>query len=400
MSVHLKDEHIARARELVAEARSRDGLAPIDIEQFWNDDEMARRDPFGSDIPQVPFGATCSLECVFDELGIEQDRRRYLEDPEWQQELNRAYNDRAEEIVGKRFLMESDPVRPINPDPPVRDLHHIFEMENVWDSISQSWWLKPSATNTDELRALLDRVDKRLDDLRDFLPTDGWQRERDRLTRVGGRLPLYRGQRGPVTFACSLFGAENLIFLILDEPDLAGRLRDTITRAMLRKARMQDEEAGYTPEDAPRGFSFCDDNCALLTPDMYEFFGYPILKTVFDRYSPDPGDRRFQHSDSDMAHLLPILARCNLTGVNFGPSLTVAEIREHMPGSVIHGQLAPFTYSRNEETNMVAEFLRDFEMAREKRGLYFATAGSINNGSRLTGMRLLMSAIQRYGRYV
>ena len=36
MSVHLKDEHIARARELVAEARSRDGLAPIDIEQFWN----------------------------------------------------------------------------------------------------------------------------------------------------------------------------------------------------------------------------------------------------------------------------------------------------------------------------------------------------------------------------
>ena len=117
------------------------------------------------------------------------------------------------------------------------------------------------------------------------------------------------------------------------------------------------------------------------------------------RGSFDEDDERFQHSDSAMGHLLPLLGRLNLTGVNFGPKLTVAEIREHLPRAVIHGQLAPFTYSRNEEENMVAEFLRDFDMAREKRGLVFSTAGSVNNGSRLTGMRLLMSAIQRHGRY-
>jgi len=70
-----------------------------------------------------------------------------------------------------------------------------------------------------------------------------------------------------------------------------------------------------------------------------------------------------------------------------------------MPRTVIEGQLAPFTYSRNEEVNMVAEFLRDFEMTREKRGLLFAPAGSINNGPRLTGVRLLMAAIQEMGRY-
>ena len=58
-----------------------------------------------------------------------------------------------------------------------------------------------------------------------------------------------------------------------------------------------------------------------------------------------------------------------------------------------------FTYSRNEEANMVAELLRDFDQAKEKRGLNFTTAGSINNGSRLSGMRLLMSAIQRYCRF-
>jgi len=38
-------------------------------------------------------------------------------------------------------------------------------------------------------------------------------------------------------------------------------------------------------------------------------------------------------------------------------------------------------------------------MARESRGLVFTTAGSVNNGSRLTGMRLIMAAVQRFGRY-
>ena len=100
-----------------------------------------------------------------------------------------------------------------------------------------------------------------------------------------------------------------------------------------------------------------------------------------------------------MRHLLPVLGRLNLTGVNFGPTLKVEEIREHCPHAVIEGQLAPFTLSRNEEENIVLEFLRDFEAAREKRGLVFATAGSINNGSRLTSMRLAMALTQRYGRY-
>jgi hypothetical protein len=48
---------------------------------------------------------------------------------------------------------------------------------------------------------------------------------------------------------------------------------------------------------------------------------------------------------------------------------------------------------------MVLELLRDFEQARPDRGLLFSTAGSINNGSRLTGMRLLMAAAQRFCRY-
>jgi uroporphyrinogen decarboxylase len=276
-------------------------------------------------------------------------------------------------------------------------LHDLFEARNVWHT--SSYWLEQAVSTPPELEALLDRVEKRLERLRDFLLPDGWDKEKARLNGLGEVSPVYRHQRGPVTFATSIFGAENLILLLVDEPDLAARFSRVIARAILARARVLDEERGWSPKDAQRGWSWCDDNCCLLNPEMYERFGLPILRAVFEAYAPEAGDHRYQHSDSDMGHLLPLLSTLNLTAVNFGPNLTVRQIRRALPAARIDGQLAPFTLSRNEEVNIVAEAVRDCEMAREKKGLVLSTAGSINEGTRLTGMRLLMAAIQRYGRY-
>ncbi len=382
---------------LAREMKKSDGLAPVNIERFWADQDAAAKDPFGPNIPQCPLGMLMSGECVYAELGIEEDFWRYDHDEEWRLGLNRAYNDKAEKIVGRRLLSEQrgDPSRRY---PSVKGLHDVFEAHNEWHA--GSWWLKQCVHNDDELKALLDRVETRLDaGLRGFLMPPNWDAEKARLTALGVKPPLYRGQRGPVTFAMSIYGVENVIFLIADKPDLAARFSGLILRTMLEIARVLDAEAGYTAETAPHGFGFCDDNCCMLTPAMYELFAYPILKGIFDRYSPNPGDSRFQHSDSAMSHIIPVLGRLNLTGTNFGPTVTVAEIREYLPHAVIHGQLAPYTLMRNESEKLVAEFLRDFAQAKAKRGLVFATAGSIDNGSLLTSMRLLMSAIQHFGCY-
>jgi len=394
---YLSPEHERMIASLMADTRANGGLAPLDIDRFWADQEVAIRNLFG-DIPQAPLGIMMSWECVYAELGIEEDYWRYGTDEAWALELNRRYNDLAERIVGRRLLNET-PSDPARRWPAVKTLADIFEAENKWFPGTWGWWLLESAHDEAELAALLERVDARLEDLRDFLLPEYWDAEKARLSALGAEPPRYRGQRGPVTFAASIYGVENLLYLILDNPELAARFRDTILRAMLGIARVLDEEAGDTPETAPRGFGFADDNCYLLTPEMYEFFGYPILKGIFDVYSPNPGDGRYQHSDSPMGHHLATLGRLKLNGVNFGPTVMVDDIRRHLPQAVIHGQLAPFTFSRNDEEGILAEFLRDFTLTRETRGLVFSTAGSINNGSRLTGMRLLMAAIQRYGRY-
>jgi uroporphyrinogen decarboxylase len=399
MSVHLTREHLEKAQELVAESHAHGGLAPLDVARFWADEAVAGRDPFGREIPQVALGIRMSPECLFAELGIAEDWRRYYHDPAWQRTLAKPYNDKAEAIVGRRLLNENPPETPDRIWPRPRELYEIFEAENVFHN--DSFWLKQRVHSPAELAALLDRVEERLNgDLRTFLLPPAWDLEKERLRKLGIPSPIYRGQRGPVTFAMSIYGVENVIFLILDQPDLAARFRDLIGRAILERARVLDEERGWaTPAEGVRKWGWADDNCCMLNKEMYDFFAKPILRAVFDRYAPGVNDARYQHSDSDMAQHLETLGELGLTGANFGPNLTVTEIRQHLPRAVIEGQLAPFTFSRNEEVNLVAEVIRDCEMAQSARGLCLATAGSINNGSRLTGMRLIMAAIQRYGRY-
>ncbi|MHB9132954.1 MAG: uroporphyrinogen decarboxylase family protein [Armatimonadota bacterium] len=389
------EEHRRMIDTLLADTRANGGLAPLDIGQFWADQAVAIANPFGKDIPQLPLGMQMSSECIFDELGIEEDFWRLLYDESWRLEMCKAYNDIAEPIVGRRLLSEQPGPAPHLRYPQIKWLHDVFEAENIWHN--GSWWLQQSAHDEDGLQALLDRVEAR--DIRSFILPENWDEEKARLLALGVKPPLYRGQRGPITFATSIFGIENLIYLLADNEELAARFRDTILRTMLEIGRVLDEEAGYTPETAPHGFGFADDNCYLMTPEWYEFFGYPILYRIFERYSPNPGDSRHQHSDSAMGHLLPLLGKLGLTSTNFGPTVMADEIREHLPNAVIYGEMAPFTLSRNDEEQILVELLRDFAMTKATRGLVFSCAGSINNGSRLTSMRLIMAAIQRYCRY-
>lgn len=395
MSVHVTKDHLTLAAEIVKTAHQNGGLAPMDLDAFWEAQKKATADPWTAE--QLPLGMQMSHETMFDELGVEEDWHRLHHDMHWRYELTKKYNDIAESIVGRRVLNENAPRLPDHAWPEVKQLHDIFEAKQEWHS--WSYWIHPSANDEDELAALLDRVEARLENLREFILPENWDEEKARLNALGLKSPIYREQRGPVTFATSIYGPENLIYLLMDEEELAERFRDLIIRAMLERARILDEERGWSAGEGKRGWYWCDDNCCLLNKELYDQFGKLILRALYEQYAPDPADLRGQHSDSDMAQHLPTFAELGMNSVNFGPNLSVEQIRDALPKALIRGQLAPFTLSRNEEVNILAETLRDIEMAREKRGVVFSAAGSINNGSRLSGMRLIMATIQQYGQF-
>jgi len=367
----------------------------VDLEQFWKDDVLAHEENcFSKRAPQVALGIRMSDECVFAELGEEGEPWGYTP-RERRIELNKRYNDKAEKIVGRRLLREDFPL-PDEVHPPIRDITEVFGCRREFRS--GTTWVHPSCRTPEELAALLDRVEKM--DIRSFILPPNWDEEKRRIYETYGKKPpLWRSVRGPVTLATSIYGAENLIYLLVDEPGLAERFSRAIGDVIFKIAATMDEEAGYAPGEAPPGFQFNDDNCCLLTPEMYERCGFPILKRIFDHWSPNPGDFRYQHSDSDMKHLLPILGKLNLTGCNFGPTVLVEDIRKYMPDTRIDGCLSPITFMYNDEAEIIAQVRRDCEMAKPARGLNLTTAGSINNGSLLTSMRVVMWAIQTYGRY-
>ncbi len=371
-------------------------MVDLDIARFWKDDEIAHGDNcFAKEAPQVALGIRMSDECVFAELQEEGHPWDVTPLPR-RIELNKRYNDKAEKIVGKRLLRES-----FLPEdaafPATRRIGEVFGGRYVWANHSE--WLESDIRTPQALAAQLDAVDKL--DLRAFLLPANWAAEKKRIFETYGVKPSRaRGIRGPVTLACSIYGAEDFLFLLLDEPELCARFSRSIADVAIGIAEVFDEEAGYTKQNAPHGFSFADDNCCLLNPDMYRAFGLPVLQQVFARFSPDEGDSRYQHSDSAMGHLLPLLAETKLNGVNFGPTVLVDQIRRFMPRARIDGCIAPFTFMRNDAEQILLETKRDCAMAREHgRGLNLTTAGSINNGSSLESLRLIMAAVQTYGRY-
>ena len=359
----------------------------FDIARFWENDELAHRDNCFYPAPQVALGIRMSDECVFAELGEEGDPWAYTELSR-RIDLNRRYNDKSEKIVGKRLLREK-----FLPEdarlPYVKRIGEVFGGEYIMHNATE--WLKESIEDEKALEKKLDEVEKM--DLRAFMLPDNWESEKKRVYETYGVKPSpVHHIRGPVTLACSLMGTTEFLYFLADEEELAERFSSDIADVIIRMAEIMDEEAGLTGKDT-HGFSFADDNCCLLSPAMYEKFGYPVLKKVFARFSPDPEDKRYQHSDSAMGHLLPILGRLDLNGVNFGPTVMVPEIRENLPHARIDGCIAPFAFMRNEREELNAETKRDIEAGFRYGGVNISTAGSINNGSSLESMRLIMEVI-------
>lgn len=372
-------------------------MPELDLKRFWENDDLAHQENcFCKKAPQVALGICMSEECAVSELGLGVHPWHPFAREE-RIAINKRYNDLAQQIVGKRLLREDIPHED-ETHPPIRKIGEVFGGVYEWHGGSE--WLRSDLSTPKQLEARLDAVDCM--DLRSFILPGNWEGEKARIyEKYGKRPPLFASVRGPVTLMTSLLGVENFIYLFEDAPELVLRASKTVGDVLCGYIDILAREAGYG-EDEPIGrFSFYDDNCMMLNPQMYELFAYPILKRVFDKACPKPEHFRYQHSDSPMAHLLPVLARLRFTAVNFGPTLTVREIRAHMPSTRIDGQLAPFTFSRGDIGKITEEVKRDCEMAKEGglRGLNLMTAGSINDGSSLLGMRAIMQAIVDYGQY-
>ena len=76
----------------------------------------------------------------------------------------------------------------------------------------------------------------------------------------------------PVTAAMSVCGVENVIYWIMDSPEVMDRFRDLFADMIIEHST----PCARPPARRCADSAFSDDNCAMLNPAMYERFGLPI----------------------------------------------------------------------------------------------------------------------------
>ncbi len=356
----------------------------LDLERFWRENAECIGKPFRTDKPRAP------IELPVDDHWLDELKDvssiRYFKNPDYQREVNRRGNDCCEHEIG---------IRPFDETvlwPPPKRIEEVFGARQECFEGSTPW-LIPGIETIDDLVRLLDQVERM--DLADFVFQDGVPPYPDRHRPNGEPTMIHFGTRGPATIGTSACGTERMVWFLIDYPAVMERFYELLAQKLVEYAQVIAQAAGV----CIRGYSWLDDHCALLSPPYYERFCFPVFKHIFDTFAPEPGNWRYQHSDSNMAHLLPILARLNLSAVNFGPTVRALDIRRHMPRTVVEGEIAPFTLRNGSDEEIIAEVQRDFDAAGADGGLVVTTAGSIAAGTTFERIRYLMWAVEQYTRY-
>ena len=357
----------------------------FNTQAFWNENNACTGAPFSTRKPHAP------LEMSFDDhflVGLVYfDMHRYHQDYAYQEMINRQANDVLEKELGRRFYNER--ILHIIP----RRIEEVFEAYSLYQD-NQPPWLETNIRSLNDLKKMISRVREK-DIIAELLPAD-WENKVIRYQESTGNLVQWgTGGRGPATVGTSVIGTTNLCMWMLDAPDLIHEFYSLLAEKYVEYASYLRDITGVIAD----GWWITDDNCCLFSPALYRKYCAPVLENLFKTFSPSAGSARFQHSDSAMAHLMPILRELGVNGVNFGPTIHPQLIRKEMPKAVIHGQIPPMLLRNGSPQEIIDCVKRDFESAGLDGGLICAPAGSYDEGTPFENLRCYMHAVQTETRY-
>lgn len=357
----------------------------LNLQAFWEENRASEGHPFGIDKPRAPISLPLDDHYLCGVISF--DMRRYHLDALYREEVNHDANDILKRELGRAFFSETElPIRPMR-------IEEVFESFFVF-SENNPPWLETNIRTIDDLHRLMERV-ARMDWEKNLLP-DGWEREVARFEeRLGRKVYFGTGGRGPATVGTSIIGTSNLCIWMMDFPEVIQDFYELLADVYVRYASILRKltHVGF------EGWWITDDNSCLFSPKQYERFCAPVLKVLFENFAHSQTASRYQHSDSAMGHLMPILDRLGVNSVNFGPTIHPAVIREAMPNAYINGQLPPLILRNGTEDDIREYVRRDFEAVGHNGGLTCTTAGSVDEGTSFENLRAYMLAVQELTRY-
>jgi uroporphyrinogen decarboxylase len=312
---------------------------------------------------------------------------RYYKDYKFRLECHKKANIELEKILGRKFYSE-DPIEPPSPN-----RFEVLMGAKYVLTEGGTPWLMSEVKDIDDVKKLIKEMEK-VDMKKSALPEDFMERKILYERETGKKLKLGNFSRGPATMATSILGTENLCIFMMEEEDILSEFFEILCiklieyNKVLRTATDNDEY----------GYSIADDNCFLFPPNKYLKFCAPFLEKIFKEFAPLPNHRRYQHSDSNMKHLMSILNDLGINEVNFGPEIHPQEIRKAMPKAKIYGQMPPLLLRNGKPDEIIEIVKRDMQFLGYDGNFVECTAGSVSAGTPLLNIKLYMWAVDRYCR--
>ena len=358
----------------------------INVKKFWEENEKCLV-PFSTDKPRVPMLFWLDDHFILEEMKIPSTLKFY-NDSEYRRGVIQKFNELTEKNIGKKFYDDG-------PEAPKPVRFEVIMGAEYGLTEGGTPWLESSVNDIGDLKELVSRLEK-LDVKKEAFPKN-WSRQKEEYEKASGKkLKLGRSSRGPATIATSVLGTVNTCMFMMDEPEAMDDFFGFLGARLVEYNNLLIDD---TNNEEARGYDIFDDNCFLFPPAQYERFCAPVLEKVYKEFAPGMYDKRYQHSDSDMGHLMGILNDIGVNAVNFGPNIKPEEIRAAMPRTVILGQTPPFVLRNGSPEEIIASVRNDIEKIGGDGGLVESPAGSVPGGTSFENLRIYMWAAETYGKY-
>jgi uroporphyrinogen decarboxylase len=355
----------------------------FDVEAFWEEND--RCGAMTTDKPRCSAGVGLDDHWLL-EFTSPPSTVRYYRDKQFRDNLHRECNEVLKRHLGRAFFGED------TWEHQPRRIEELFGCELAYLERATPW-LTHVTEDPDEFGRVLDRVEET--DLHSWMFPEAYLAEWERRTGSGQPRPrLGGGGRGPATIMTSVIKPDLCLMWFYEHPDLMARFRDLLTRKLIEHTKILREFSG----SPGGGFFVLDDNCALFSASLYREFCFPVFDGFLNAIGCPRGSR-YQHSDSAMGHLLDLQRELGVTGVNYGPTVDVALIRQKMPDACIDGHMPPFLLRNGTPGEIEQRIKDDFRKAGATGKLNVRLAGSLAGGTGVGRIRFFFQCVERYCRY-
>jgi len=199
--------------------------------------------------------------------------------------------------------------------------------------------------------------------------------------------------RGPLVTAAHLRGLSKFIADLRISPQWMRKLVDKTTKLCIRWLKAQLEII-----KDPVGIFVLDDIPGLLSPKLFEEFGYPALKNVFQEFSDKV---RAFHCDSNTSHILEKLCDTGFQVFNFSHLMDISDVKRRVGNRIcLMGNIPPLDVLARGSPEKVFEYSKQCILkAKEGSGYVLSAGGGVPSAVPLENIDAMVKAVKEYGKY-